>query len=207
MLNYVRIELGDIPDRFTGREKDFYRCIAFAAVMLANHRNYTGYKEIESCVLNWEDLNYLGLISNPSAAGAFFLKCENKVTYKQIKRAKMFYLDTSCIKVTKVSDVLITKEPMWLYDEARWNDFDTALVAELPKETIKSIKKKIEFDLLDIPAQEYVDKIVTKRIQSQGKWRNVPAFQTLSPEKQDYFIKHQPKDLDEAYRLLSLLNS
>lgn len=52
MLAYVRIELGDIPDRFVGNERNFYKCIAFGAVMMANFRKYTGYKEIESCGIN-----------------------------------------------------------------------------------------------------------------------------------------------------------
>lgn len=29
----------------------------------------------------------------------------------------MFYLDTACFKVAKVTDVIMNKDDMWLYDE------------------------------------------------------------------------------------------
>lgn len=206
MLAYVRIELGDIPDRFAGNERSFYKCIAFAAVMLANYRKYTGYKEIESCGINWEDLKYLGIISNPSSTGAFYLKMESKVTYKQLKKANLFYLDTACLGIAKVTDVLMNRDSMWLYDEESWNEYDPAILTELPKEEQRHIKKKIDYDLLNEPAQSYIDKVVMKRWNRQGKWRNNTEFLLLTPEKQDYFLSHLPADLNEAYKLLHSLS-
>ncbi len=55
-MEYVRILIGDVPDRFIDRKRDFYRCLAFSALLVSQNRTYTGYKELDKVGIDPDDL-------------------------------------------------------------------------------------------------------------------------------------------------------
>lgn len=81
MIPYIKIQLGDIPARFNSRKRDFYRCLSFTALLLAQDRRYTGYKELNKVCIDADDLIWLGIIREPQENGSYMVNYLTEVTY------------------------------------------------------------------------------------------------------------------------------
>lgn len=161
-MGYIRILIGDIPEKFIYRKRDFYRCLAFTALLVSQNRKYTGYKELNKVGVDPEDLIWLDIISLPTEKGAFSLNVWNAVTYSPLKNPVPYYLDTSAFGQVNVTDVLLTRDSQWLYDLDAWTYYDEKLLTQLDTGMRQWFLKIVSTGRLCCPASELIQRCIIK---------------------------------------------
>lgn len=187
MKNYVKINLGSIPKSFKGRELDFYKCLAFATIMVAQEREWVGYKELEKAKIDADDLVELDIISLPTEKGTYKLYRNDKVTYKDNFVYETYWLDTFVIGKAKLSGVIMDRDPKWMTTSEEFLAYDQEQYDALPKCWQNWFRKTLNCDL-DCPAKDLLEKLTIKLLYRDYSYNKQKANK-LPDEIKDWFVK------------------
>lgn len=193
MKPYVPIDLGEVPAWFYDRERDFYRCLAFAALLVAQEREWTGYKELEYVSIDADDLMILGIIGSINKSGSYKVHIKHKVTYNGKRDSEEYWLDTTAFGRTNITDTLIDKNSVWLIDSATFTSYDDFKFNSLPKKAQDWFLRTVQFGLR-CPAEELLDKLIWKINNKDCSYSSRMADALPEEIKQWFLKKVQEKD-------------
>lgn len=170
MKKYVKMYIGDAPEEFCKgdyeRRRYYYKCLAFAALLVAQNRTYTGYKELNKVGINADDLIWLGFIQEPQENGSYKVLCSEEVIPWHRKNAKVFYLDTSTFGSINVTDLIWTGHNSFcsdfLWDEESWKSYDVYSFNSLPKTAQQWFLNIVRGGDLKIPASKLLTVLINK---------------------------------------------
>lgn len=184
---YITVSLGDAPRFFEGRERDFYRCVNFAALMVARGRSATGYKEIANCKINPEDLQILGIIGNPSENGVYLVNCQYEVGLGNNR--KKYHLDADIydrrLFKGNTTDIFVNKDPEYLIPDKEWQTFSKEKYDMLTDEEKRNFIKVCR--RINMPARDVLNQMLLNKQIPESLQFNIEMYKKLPQPIQEWF--------------------
>lgn len=178
-MKWIRIQIGDFTkEQLKEIDKLLNEC-AFECWLGVNEREYTGYKELQSFGIEWEDVR--NIVGNPSPTGGYKL---SKITFVRVggsRNKQEFWLNPAVFDEADFYDVILKRNPDYLWTKEQMLWFDPALFAVLPDNLKCSFVRKTKEINFSIPANELLEHYVDHY--RAGDYTEIEGWMDYSEEK------------------------